>query len=134
MLALIVAGRRYYCRRSWTCRSLSFSLALLFSTLSILSIGFLIASIVADGAVRAADRRAAVLSDARDCRGLFFPVEALPPTLRLVARALPLTYAVSLMKGIWRGEGWLAHGTDVAALVLTMVICIALSAKWFRWE
>jgi ABC-2 type transport system permease protein len=66
--------------------------------------------------------------------GLFFPVDALPPTLRLVAKALPLTYAVSLMKGIWRGEGWIAHGTDVAALVLTMVICIALSAKWFRWE
>ena len=38
------------------------------------------------------------------------------------------------MKGIWRGDGWLAHGTDLGALVLTMAICLALSARWFRWE
>jgi ABC-2 type transport system permease protein len=66
--------------------------------------------------------------------GLFFPVASLPPTLRLVAQALPLTHAVSLMRGIWRGDGWTAHGADVAALGLTMVVCLVLSARWFRWE
>jgi hypothetical protein len=38
------------------------------------------------------------------------------------------------MKGIWRGDGWLAHGSDLAALALAMVICLAVSARWFRWQ
>jgi ABC-2 type transport system permease protein len=51
-----------------------------------------------------------------------------------VAKVTPLTYAVSLMEGIWRGEGWAAHVGDVAALVLVFAVCTALSAKVFRWE
>ena len=73
--------------------------------------------------------------------GLFFPVEALPPALRLIARVLPLTYAVSLMRGIWRGESWLAHGIDVAALILVIAPSArfsggssVVSARFFRWE
>jgi len=51
-----------------------------------------------------------------------------------LARVLPLTYAVSLLEGIWKGEGWSAHLGDVAALVGVFLICTALSAKVFRWE
>jgi ABC-2 type transport system permease protein len=47
---------------------------------------------------------------------------------------LPLTYAVSLLQGIWKGEAWSAHIGDVAALVAVFAICTALSAKVFRWE
>jgi ABC-2 type transport system permease protein len=46
----------------------------------------------------------------------------------------PLTYAVSLLDGIWKGESWFAHRADVAALVLTFIVCTAISAKVFRWE
>ncbi len=35
-----------------------------------------------------------------------------------VSRALPLTYAVSLLQGIWNGEAWSAHLGDIAALAL----------------
>ena len=66
--------------------------------------------------------------------GLFVPVQSLPPTLQAVARVTPLTYAVSLLQGIWKGEAWSAHWNDVAALVAVFVICTALSAKVFRWE
>jgi ABC-2 type transport system permease protein len=45
-----------------------------------------------------------------------------------------MTYAVSLMEGIWKGDAWSAHMGDVAALVVVFVICTALSAKVFRWE
>ena len=51
-----------------------------------------------------------------------------------MARVLPLTYAVSLLRGIWRGEGWLAHAGDVAVLTLTFVVFVAISARVFRWE
>jgi ABC-2 type transport system permease protein len=66
--------------------------------------------------------------------GLFVPVESLPPALRAVARVVPLSYAVSLLEGIWRGDAWSAHIGDVAALAIVFVVCTALSAKVFRWE
>jgi ABC-2 type transport system permease protein len=62
------------------------------------------------------------------------PIASMPPMLRSLTRVLPLTYAVSLLEGIWKGDSWLAHAGDVAALVLVFVICTALSAKVFRWE
>ena len=66
--------------------------------------------------------------------GLFVPPTTLSPALRIAGRALPLTYAVSLLKGIWLGESWSAHLVDVAALVAVLFACAALSAKVFRWE
>ena len=35
---------------------------------------------------------------------------------------------------IWRGEAWSAHTTDLGALLITFVVCTALSARVFRWE
>ena len=87
----------------------------------------------ADGAFRAADRRGHPVSDDRRV-GLFVPVASLPPLLRGVARVLPLTYAVSLLQGIWKGEAWSAHIGDVAALAVAFAVCTAISAKVFRWE
>ena len=129
----VLAGRRYYPVDA-DVPLLNFAVALMFSTVCILSIGFLIASIVPTarfaqpigaiilypmlgrvGAVRA-DRRAA----ARAAGG--------PRAL------LPLTYAVSLLRGIWNGAGWMAHASDMAVLSLVFVVCTALSAKVFRWE
>jgi ABC-2 type transport system permease protein len=66
--------------------------------------------------------------------GLFVPIEILPPVLQAVARILPLTYAVSLLQGIWIGDPWSAHIGDVVALAVVFLICTALSAKVFRWE
>ena len=108
-------------------------MALLIATWSILSIGFLIASIVPTARF-AQPIGAAILYPMLGLCGLFAPVKTLPPALQAVARALPLTYAVSLLEGIWKGEGWWAHRQDVAALVVVFAICTALSAKVFRWE
>jgi ABC-2 type transport system permease protein len=66
--------------------------------------------------------------------GLFMPVDSLPPMLQAIARALPPTYAVSLLSGIWRGEGWSGHVGDVAMLTLMFLVCTTVSAKVFRWE
>ena len=66
--------------------------------------------------------------------GLFVPVELMPPTLRGISRALPLTYAVSLLRGIWHGDAWARHTGDVAVLVAMLAAFTALSAKVFRWE
>jgi ABC-2 type transport system permease protein len=39
-----------------------------------------------------------------------------------------------LLQGIWKGDAWSAHLGDVAALSLVFAVCMALSAKLFRWE
>jgi ABC-2 type transport system permease protein len=66
--------------------------------------------------------------------GLFVPIVSLSPMLQTAARVMPLTYAVSLLEGIWMGDAWSAHAGDLLALAIVFVVCTALSAKMFRWE
>ena len=129
---LILAGKRYY-PVNVDVPVFGFALALVISTWSILSIGFLIASIVPTARF-AQPIGAAILYPMLALCGLFVPLQSLPPALRGVARVVPLTYAVSLLQGIWKGEAWSAHIGDVLALVAVFAICTALSAKVFRWE
>jgi ABC-2 type transport system permease protein len=132
LVLMVLAGKRYY-PVGVHVPVFGFTIALLISTWSILSIGFLIASIVPTARF-AQPIGAVILYPMIGLSGLFFPVESLPPVLRAVARVLPLTYAVSLLEGIWSGDAWSAHFGDVAALVMVFLVCTALSAKVFRWE
>ncbi len=132
MALMMLAGRRYY-PPNVDVPVFGFTMALLLSTWSILSIGFLIASIVPTARF-AQPIGAAILYPMLGICGLFVPLQSLPPVMQSVARVIPLTYAVSLLQGIWKGEAWSAHLGDVAALLLTFAICTALSAKVFRWE
>jgi ABC-2 type transport system permease protein len=129
---MLLAGKRYY-PVGVHVPFFGFTIALLISTWSILSIGFLIASIVPTARF-AQPIGAFILYPMIAVSGLFVPVESLPPALHAVARVVPLTYTVSLLEGIWKGDAWSAHVGDVAALVVVFVICTALSAKVFRWE
>ena len=132
LMLMMLAGKRYY-PVDVVAPVFSFALALLMSTGSILSIGFVIASIVPTARF-AQPVGAIILYPMVGLSGLFVPVTALPPALQALARVLPMTYAVSLLQGIWKGEAWSAHLTDIAALALVCVVGIALSAKLFRWE
>ena len=132
LVLMLTAGRRYFpagVNVPW----FSFTIALLISTWSILSVGFLIASIVPTARF-AQPIGAVILYPMIAVSGLFVPVEALPPALHAVARALPLTYAVNLLKGIWNGDRWFTHMGDVAAMTVSFLFCTVLSAKVFRWE
>jgi ABC-2 type transport system permease protein len=129
---MVLAGKRYY-PVGVHVPLFSFTMALLISTCSILSIGFLIASIVPTARF-AQPIGAVILYPMLAVSGLFVAVESLPPTLQALARAAPLTYSVSLLEGIWKGDAWSAHVGDVAALAVVFVVCTALSAKVFRWE
>jgi ABC-2 type transport system permease protein len=132
LLLLVLAGKRYY-PTGVHVPLFGFTIALLISTWSILSIGFLIASIVPTARF-AQPIGAAIMYPMIGLCGLFLPLKSLAPPLRAVARVIPLTYAVSLMQGIWNGDRWSAHLGDVAALIVVFVVCTALSAKVFRWE
>ena len=132
LVLMVLAGKRYYPVGVHP-PLFGFTIALLISTWSILSIGFLIASIVPTARF-AQPIGALIMYPMVGVSGLFMPVASMPPGLRAVARVDPLTYTVSLLEGIWRGDAWSAHLLDVAALVAVFVICTALSAKVFRWE
>jgi ABC-2 type transport system permease protein len=111
----------------------SFTLALLFCTVAIASLGFIIASVVPTARFTQ-PIGALVVYPMLGLSGLFMPIESLPPMIQAVARVLPLTFAVSLLRGIWRGEGWSSHLGDVAVLCLMFLVFTMLSAKVFRWE
>jgi ABC-2 type transport system permease protein len=132
LLLMLLAGKRYFSPGEhvpW----FSFTVALLISTWSIMSIGFLIASIVPTARF-AQPIGAIILYPLFAFSGLFVPIAMFPPALRAVAHAIPFTYAVSLLEGIWSGDAWSMHLGDVAALIVTFVIFTAISAKAFRWE
>lgn len=132
LILMLLAGKRYFppgIHVPW----FSFTVALLVSTVSILSIGFVIASIVPTARF-AQPIGAVVLYPMIALSGLIVPISFLPRLLQDVARLLPFTYAVSLLEGIWVGEPWSAHLGDLAALALSFLLCTALSAKVFRWE
>ncbi len=129
---MFLAGKRYFppgVHVPW----FSFTIALLISTWSILSIGFLIASIIPTARF-AQPIGAILLYPMIAFSGFFVHISDLPPVLRAVARVLPLTYAVRLLEGIWNGDGWLAHLSEVAALTGLFLLYTAISAKVFRWE
>jgi ABC-2 type transport system permease protein len=129
---MMLAGKRYY-PVGIHVPLFGFTTALLISTCSVLSMGFLIASIVPTARF-AQPIGALILYPMIGVSGLFVPVAALPPAFRAVATVVPLTSAVSLLEGIWKGDAWSAHLGDLLALAVVFIACTALSAKVFRWE
>ena len=100
------AGRIYpagptcrWCRLAWRWSS---------RTASVLSLGFLIASVVPTARF-AQPFGAMVLYPMLGAVGAVRAGRGPAAGLQAVARVLPLTYAVSLLRGIWHGEGWATH-------------------------
>lgn len=132
LLVLVLAGRRFL-PGALDVDLVRFGAALLLSTLSILSLGFVLASLVPTARF-AQPLGAAILYPMIAISGLFIPLDRLPSLLRTIALALPTTHAVSLMQGVWDGLAWTALWGHVAALLAAFAVCIALSTKFFRWE
>lgn len=132
LVLLVLAGKRYY-PAGLDAPLFRFALALIFTTISLLSIGFVIASVVPTARF-AQPIATLVLYPMVAISGLFVPVAAMPPAVQSIARFIPFTYAVSLLRGAWTGEAWRAHLSDIAALAIVFAVCTALSARVFRWE
>jgi ABC-2 type transport system permease protein len=58
----------------------------------------------------------------------------LPAGVQRIADFLPLTYVVRLMRGLWVGEPWSNLWPEVVVLTGMLVVCSAISARFFRWE
>jgi ABC-2 type transport system permease protein len=132
LLLLAVAGRRFV-PAGIDIPLMRFGAALLFTMVCLLSVGFVIASAVPTARF-AQPLGTLILYPMIAVSGLFVPIDALPPAVQAVARVVPFTYAVSLLRGAWLREPWSAHLGDIAALIVTFVVCTAVSARIFRWE
>ena len=132
LVAMVLAGRRYF-PATLDAPIVSFTAALLIMTLSVLAMGFVIASVVPTARF-SQPIASVVFTPMVALSGLFFSIEVLPPAVRAVARMLPLTYAVSLLRGVVEHQPWSALLGDVAMLAVFFVAFIALSARVFRWE
>ena len=132
LVLLLLAGRRFYPVGAEV-PVVSFALALLFATVCTISLGFLIASVVPTARF-AQPVGAMLVYPMLGISGLFVPLESLPPLVQSIARVLPFTYVVSLLRGIWHGNGWISHAGDAAVLALMFVVFAAVSARVFRWE
>ena len=66
--------------------------------------------------------------------GMFVPLSSMPRSWVLLSSALPMSHAVALLRGTWVGAGWLVLLPHLGALALTIAICLALTARDFRWE
>jgi ABC-2 type transport system permease protein len=130
MAVMVAVGRRYLPADS-NVSILGFSLALILSTLSILSVGFVIASLVPTA--RFAQPVASLIFYPTLALALI-PAQAVPLWLWALSHVMPIPYAVSLMRGIIAGEPWSAHVVDLAGLGAIFAACLAVSARVFRWE
>jgi ABC-2 type transport system permease protein len=129
---LMLAGRRFF-PGVMRVNVFSFTLAVILSTFSILSLGFVIASLVPTARF-AQPISAAVLYPMLALSGLFFPVDRLPRAFKALANLFPTTHAVALLEGVWDGSGWAVHWVNVAALLGLFAAYTALSTRVFRWE
>ena len=93
---MVLAGRRFY-PVDVEAPLVSFTLALVLATWSLLSIGFVIASVVPTARF-AQPLGALILYPMIPLSGLFAPIDALPPALESLARLLPLTYCCATAK------------------------------------
>lgn len=115
-----------------------FILAFVLSTLSIFSIGFVIASLVNN--TRAANAIANIIYFPMIfLSGATFPIENFPKSLQNVAKALPLTYVSDLFKRIWLNSdlSWVKSGLslklDFVVISAVLVACIFVSIRKFKW-
>lgn len=60
------------------------------------------------------------------------PEQLLPKSILMLSKAMPMTYAVQLLRDLWFGAGW--NTTAVLALIGFMLAGALISVRFFRWE
>ena len=132
LLLVVIAGRRFYPVPLHT-HFAGFTLAVVLTTVAILCMGFVVASMV--GAARFAQLiGSAILFPMLAVSGMFVPLSSMSRPWALLGNLLPMSHAVALLRGAWAGADWLVLLPDLGVLALTIAICLALTTRVFRWE
>jgi ABC-2 type transport system permease protein len=132
MLGLVLVGWLLY-RVRFEGQVISLIPAVVFCGLSMFSIGYLIASI-APSARSAQVIGMVIFYPMMFLSGAGIPLEVMPASVQRISNFLPLTYVVTLLRGLWFGGTWDEYLLEVAVLAGVLVVCTALAARFFRWE
>ena len=66
--------------------------------------------------------------------GVTIPKEAMSEGMQQAIRFNPLTHVATLLQGMWRGDAWSQHQTEVVVLGIILVAAGIVAVKVFRWE
>ncbi|PYP40525.1 MAG: ABC transporter permease, partial [Gemmatimonadetes bacterium] len=125
LLLVVLAGRRFY-PVTLHVHFAGFALAVVVTTVAILCMGFIVASMV--GTARFAQLiGSTIFYPMLAISGMFVPLSSMPRPLALLGNVLPMSHAVALLRGAWVGAGWLVLLPHLGALALTIAICLALT-------
>ena len=130
MVLLIIVAKLVFALRfggSWAAVLGGFTL----STLALVAIGYVIASVVRSDRVALAVGMA-IYFPSMFLSGAAMPLETMPENVRQVARWLPLTHVVRLLQDLWFGVGW-NWGSGLILLGMLVAGTVVATAV-FRWE
>lgn len=66
--------------------------------------------------------------------GVTIPKEVMSEGMQKAINFNPLTHVVTLMQGMWRGDAWSQHQTEVVILGAVLVVAGIIAVRVFRWE
>jgi len=132
VMLLVIAARVVYGLR-FEGSALSVFLAFSLSSLSFFAVGFLLASLAPTARV-ANIVGMVIFYPNLFLSGATIPRKIFPQALHSFSKFLPLTHVVDLLQGLWFGDAWSEHLTEVAVLSGLLVVGVVVSAKAFRWE
>jgi len=132
MLLLVIAGKLVYHLR-FEGNVFYVLVGFTLSSFSFFSLGLVLAGLMPT-ARTAQVVGLAILYPMLFLSGAGFPRELLPESIINISKFLPLTYVVTLLRGLWIGESWRSHIVDVVVLSAMLVVGVLVSVKLFRWE
>jgi ABC-2 type transport system permease protein len=132
MLILIVVAKVFFGLRfegNWLSVLGGFTL----SALAFFSVGYVVASISPTSRVAQVIGQLAFFP-MMFLSGAAFPTQIMPENVRRVSEALPLTYVVRLLQGLWSGDSLGRHLPEIGILVAMLLVGMLVSSWTFRWE
>jgi len=132
MFVLIAIAKIFFGLRfegSWLSVFAGFSL----SALAFFAVGYVIASLAPT--TRVAQVAGQILFfPMMFLSGATFPLQMMPAGVRRVSEFLPLTHVIRFLQGLWAGNSWGTHITEIVILLVMLIVGAFISSKTFRWE
>jgi ABC-2 type transport system permease protein len=132
MLLLIIIGKVLFNLR-FAGNIASVLAAFTLSCLGFFSIGMLLAGVLPNTRVGTIIGNV-ILQPMVYLSGVTIPKEVMSKGMQEAIRFNPLTHVVTLMQGMWRGDAWSQHQSEVVILGVILVVFGIVAVKVFRWE
>ncbi len=107
--------------------------AFTFSAFAFFALGYLVASLSPTARIAQTVGMAAFFP-LMFLSGAAMPHQIMPESVVRIANTLPLTHVVKLLQTSWMGEPLAGRAFEIFWLLGILVVGVAVSVKFFRWE